>query len=160
MIAALWGSHALAQIPNFSLVDQQIYRGGRPDAAGLRELGQMQIKVDLDIENAPAIVAKERSAAQKDGLVFKADSFEWMTPPTDAQVDRILKALQDPANLPIFLHCHHGEDRTGLLIGLYRVRVQGWPPEKAYQEMLDRGFHPSIHALDNYFRKKTGYSGK
>lgn len=87
---------------------------------------------DLDIENTPAEVQKESGAAKAVGLKFLANSMEFKATPTDQQVDAILATLQGPPNQPIYLHCHHGEDRTGLIFGLYRVRLQGWTPEKAY----------------------------
>ena len=80
--------------------------------------------------------------------------------PSDVQINQILSALADTNNFPIFIHCHHGQDRTGLIIGLYRVEAQGWAPAKAYQEMLVNGFHPNLAGLDKYFRDRTGYSGK
>lgn len=80
--------------------------------------------------------------------------------PNELQVNQILDALKNVDNFPVFIHCHHGQDRTGLIIGLYRVEVQGWTPSKAYQEMLDVGFHPSISTLDNYFKHRTGYKGQ
>ncbi len=42
-------------------------------------------------------------------------------------------------------------------MGLYRVEVEGWSPEKAYEEMLKLGFHAKFKALDDYFRIRTGF---
>jgi len=36
------------------------------------------------------------------------------------------------SNLPVFVHCQHGADRTGCMIGLYRVKVQSWKFEQAW----------------------------
>ena len=79
--------------------------------------------------------------------------------PPDLQkfAETLVNLHLDEKNFPIFLHCAHGEDRTGLLMGLYRVEVQGWTPEKAYLEMLKLGFHPKFKALDDYFRDRTGF---
>ena len=46
-----------------------------------------------------------------------------------------------------YVHCEHGQDRTGLIIGAYRVRVQRWSKSQAYQEMKAHGFHPLLHGL-------------
>lgn len=37
---------------------------------------------------------------------------------------------------PVLVHCRAGSERTGALISLYRVLVEGWSPEKAYAEYL------------------------
>ncbi len=62
------------------------------------------------------------------------------------------------AALPkIYVHCRHGQDRTGLVIGPQRVLVEGWAPADAYAEMLAHGFHPYFEGLKHYFGKITGH---
>ena len=46
-----------------------------------------------------------------------------------------------------FIHCTHGHDRTGLVVGCYRVLKQGWTKNDAYAEMLQHGFHPELLGL-------------
>jgi len=41
---------------------------------------------------------------------------------------------------PVFFHCHHGKDRTGLLAAMYKVKYMGWSPEKAIAEAKSLGF--------------------
>ncbi|HSH35201.1 MAG TPA: tyrosine-protein phosphatase, partial [Schnuerera sp.] len=35
---------------------------------------------------------------------------------------------------PVYIHCRHGSDRTGMAAALYRIRQQGWSPTKALIE--------------------------
>lgn len=143
-------------IPNFRQVTEQLFRGGRPSNANLAELKQRGIGTVINLENEPGPVANERRAAEQLGLNFVSSPMSWLTRPEDQQVDNLLSLLADESAFPIFLHCRHGEDRTGLIMGLYRVLVQGWRPADAYKEMLALGFHPSFKALDDYFRERTG----
>ncbi|RYZ60710.1 MAG: hypothetical protein EOP09_20880, partial [Proteobacteria bacterium] len=76
--------------------------------------------------------------------------------PSDAHVDRVLQILDDPSNYPVFIHCTHGRDRTGLMMGLYRVEADGWDPKDAYQEMVDLGFRRVLFALKGYYKNRTG----
>jgi hypothetical protein len=40
-----------------------------------------------------------------------------------------------------YFHCSAGQDRTGLLAGLFRMTVEGWSAEKAfYSEMCNHGY--------------------
>ena len=43
----------------------------------------------------------------------------------------------------VLVHCYHGADRTGLIIGMYRIVNQGWSIEEAKREMVEGpyGFH-------------------
>ena len=45
-----------------------------------------------------------------------------------------------------FVHCAHGQDRTGLVVAVYRVR-HGWTKAQAQAEMLRLGFHPTLLGL-------------
>jgi len=45
------------------------------------------------------------------------------------------------------VHCTHGQDRTGFIIGAYRVLTDRWPKRQAYAEMLAHHFHREIVGL-------------
>jgi hypothetical protein len=44
-----------------------------------------------------------------------------------------------------------GNDRTGLLVGEYRVQVCGWSKIDAYVEMKKLGYHPELIGLESYW---------
>lgn len=41
------------------------------------------------------------------------------------------------------VHCNAGSNRTGGVVALYRVLVEGWPGRDAYEEMCRYDWHPS-----------------
>jgi protein tyrosine/serine phosphatase len=41
----------------------------------------------------------------------------------------------------VFVHCRRGADRTGVVVAVYRVCVEGWTKEDAIAEMMTGGFH-------------------
>ena len=51
----------------------------------------------------------------------------WFTP---WQFDEFFKLLDDPANLPLAVHCMGGRHRTGTFSALYRLEYDGWPIER------------------------------
>jgi hypothetical protein len=59
--------------------------------------------------------------------------------PTEANIARFLRVVQDPANQPVFVHCAQGRDRTGYNVAAYRMVVEAWSPEEALGEM--KAFH-------------------
>lgn len=56
------------------------------------------------------------------------------------EVVQFLKAATDPNNLPAFVHCQRGADRTGTMCAMYRIVVCGWTKEQALDEMKNGGF--------------------
>jgi len=112
----------------------------------------------LDLEdNAPAIAAEAKLAKQL-GLQFISREMSSTDSPTDSEVNDILSILEDQSNYPLFIHCKLGEDRTGLIVALYRVLDQKWAAQDAYQEWVQDGFHVYLKGLSSYFTQRTGYS--
>ena len=64
--------------------------------------------------------------------------------PTSQQVAQFLAIVDDPANQPVFIHCHGGRHRAGVMTAIYRITRDGWNPDQAYAEMkqyeFDKGF--------------------
>ena len=132
-------------IPNFATVDTNIYRGGQPDAQGweyLEELGVTRVaKLNMDSEakDETNLEILKAGIPLDEQLIFMPDKQVVQT-----AVDFIIPGT--------FIHCEHGQDRTGLIIGCYRVWTQGWDKEKAWQEMLDRGFHEALLGLTLFWK--------
>jgi tyrosine-protein phosphatase SIW14 len=151
----------LKGVPEFRQVTVGIYRGGRPKVQDMAILQrQQQIKTIISLENSDhaEIIRREREATEKLGMKFINVPLDVYETPADKDMAVLLRLLDDEALQPVFVHCLHGEDRTGLVIGLYRFKVQGWTADQAYREMLDQHFHPRYSALDKYFRQETGYN--
>lgn len=59
------------------------------------------------------------------------------------------------------VHCTHGQDRTGEVVGEYRVDDDGWTKDRAYQEMIAHHYHPELHGLherwENYQPAKASH---
>ena len=68
-----------------------------------------------------------------------------------------LSAVSDTNNLPAFVHCRRGADRTGMMCATYRVAVCGWTRQEAVPEMKNGG--PDFSTAWNNlveFVEKTG----
>ena len=151
------GDPAQVTILRFSEVTPDIYRGARPETVGMEQLKTFGIKTDLNIDNDSASIAEEKADAARLGINFISKPMSGFWAPTDQEVNAIEAILNDPANYPIYVHCLHGQDRTGLIVGLYRIRTEQWAPSDAYAEMLKIGFHQSLVFLNHYFERTTGF---
>lgn len=132
-----------------------IWRSGRPTLETLTALKAKGLRGIIDLEDDDDAIAAESQMAKQLGLIFVSYPMSGFWAPDDAQVNKIESVLAK-LKVPVLVHCLHGEDRTGLVIGLERVMNQKWKPADAYTEMLDKGFHQYLLGLDEYFREKTG----
>jgi tyrosine-protein phosphatase SIW14 len=140
----------------FAEVTAGVYRGARPERVGLEALKKMGVKTIINIDDDDEAIAEEAQNAKELGLNMISKPLSGFWAPSDEDVDAILNLLHDPSLYPVFVHCQHGQDRTGMIVGFFRVYFQQWKPEDAYQEMLDFGFHPELFLLNHYFRDRVG----
>ncbi len=141
------------ELPRFHEVAPGIYRGGQPKPGGFDLLKQKGIKTIINLRD-------EHDEKQQ----VEAMGFKYVYLPMDAR-DKIsasdiaifLKTVTDPAHQPVFIHCRRGADRTGFMVGLYRVAMQGWSAEKAYREAREIGMRWWYRGLR---RQLFEYAGK
>ena len=132
---------ASPDLPNFHPVAPGIWRGAAPTNAGLKQLKAMGVKTVIDLRIAPKTVKRE-------GIYARSLGFRWINlpmgsdPPTPKEVSTLLATLKLAPSEPVFVHCQHGADRTGCMLGIYRVTQQGWTFAQAYKEMRQDGFDP------------------
>lgn len=151
----LWAQSLEKEIPNFRQVSDGLFRGGRPSPQGLLQLHEAGIKTIINLESNLRAVSEEARTVAPLAMQFLSVPLRSLSTPKEADVKKVLDVLNNPANYPIFIHCLHGQDRTGLMVGLFRVFSQGWPKKQAYAEMLQNGFHRMLFPLDKFFRRIT-----
>ena len=69
----------------------------------------------------------------------------WVTP---WQFEDFFKLFDDPANLPVAIHCVGGRHRTGTLAALFRIEYDRWPASRAIREMLSFDFGENVPIQD------------
>lgn len=157
-----FSAHAMGSgtdLPRYrEVVSGKIYRGGLPTEAGIQELAKLRMRTILNIRDEDPIgIKKEGQIVRKMGMTFISIPLSGLFSPSDKKIDEIENILSNPIYHPLFVHCTRGQDRTGLVVGLYRVFHQNVAPKDAYREMLDLGFRPALIGLRHYFEKRTGY---
>jgi hypothetical protein len=125
------------QPDNFSMVSDGIYRGAHIlTNAQLQFLveapRQVQTLLDMEIYNPEE--EWERALAGWSDVAFIHKGFMWNQTYPAEFIDDILATIADPANQPIYVHCYFGDDRTGMVIALYRVVYEDWAPIDAFHE--------------------------
>ena len=141
-------------IPNFHTVDPGLYRGGQPNTAGFVQLKQLGVHTIIKLNTD--YIDEERVTANQMNIKLVEIPLSGLLAPSEAQEFLVQKALTDPTLRPTYLHCEHGQDRTGLAFALFRVNEDGWTQEKAHQEMMDDGHSPLLFPMDDYFYDHTG----
>jgi protein tyrosine phosphatase (PTP) superfamily phosphohydrolase (DUF442 family) len=125
---------------NFGQVSPAYFRGAElkgPAAAGLAARG---VKMVIDLRSDSDVIAAEAQLVADAGMKYVRIPMTTRTAPTSEQVARFLSLVTDPANQPVYVHCVEGRHRTGVMTAIYRMTVDGWTADHAFDEMKDYKF--------------------
>jgi protein tyrosine phosphatase (PTP) superfamily phosphohydrolase (DUF442 family) len=130
----------LAGVPDLYRISDQLYRGNQPSPEGMENLKKLGIKTIINLRSFHS----DRDEIGVTGLAYEHIYMKPWHPEVEDLV-RFLKIVTDPKRTPAFVHCHYGADRTGTVIAVYRIAVQGWSKAEAIREMTQGGF--GVHSI-------------
>ena len=120
-----------------AVVDGLLYRSGGVSPRQLEYVSRrygIRTVISLLNPDAPESIA-EREAAERLGLRWHNIPLRGNGSSTPADRDRIRQLLSAPPAEPTLVHCAAGTNRTGLAIGMYRIRQDGWTVEQVIDEI-------------------------
>jgi protein tyrosine/serine phosphatase len=132
------------------VVEGVLYRSCQPESRmpGMLHDHGIRTVVDLRTEaEDPRAFANEKACCEQANVVFINIPISDVLP-SDDQIAKFLCLVQQGPR-PVLVHCQYGKSRTGILSAAYRIVVQGWPAEKAMDEMVSYKYKRSDkdHAL-------------
>ena len=139
---------AIHGLPNAGIVSPQLLRSAQPTSAQFAALKKAGVKTIINLRDGPQDIESERAIVEQLGMHYVSIPMSSFKPVRQSSVQAFLKTVEDPKNQPALVHCRDGQDRTGTLVAIYRMRNEGWTCRAAYQEMLNYGFHPELVTLD------------
>jgi protein tyrosine/serine phosphatase len=128
-------------ISNFGQMDDNFYRGARPNEKDLKSLAALGIKTVIDLTDNSK--EREQPAVEAAGMRYVNIPIVDKTNPSAQQIDAFLKVANDPATGKFYVHCAGGRHRTGVMGALYRFNHNHWNYDQVYAEMKQYDFYTS-----------------
>ena len=126
-------------VGHFFKVDNHLYRGAQPNEEGFESLSRLGIKTVIDLRETSERSDWEQALVEKAGMKYLTFPIAGLAAPSDSQMQKILRIINDPSQGPVFVHCKRGKDRTGAVVACYRVQHDGWSNSKALKEARNLG---------------------
>jgi uncharacterized protein (TIGR01244 family) len=127
-------------VTNFVKLESTIACGGATTPEGVAELKKLGYASIINLREASekgAEVEAEAAAAKQAEVKYVHLPLNGSAP-NPAVADSFLKAVVDPANQPVFVHCGSG-NRAAALWMIKRMVVDGWDAERASTEAAALG---------------------
>jgi protein tyrosine/serine phosphatase len=144
---------------NLFKVSPELYRSKQPTAQALQNIlaghplgdGTDPIRTVVSFR---AFKGADESAFGKSAAIHYEHLGFTPWHPVDDDVIKFLRIVTTKSLQPVLVHCAQGSDRTGMMVAIYRIVVQGWSKDDALREMTDGGygFHPLWQDLVRYVR--------
>src|SRR5262249_32922407 len=126
-------------IENFGKVNDHFYRGSLPEQSDYAALMALGVKTVISLRQRPderVGQMTERAGVRYINLPMNVRGY----PPADL-APRFLDLVSNPENWPVYVFCHGGRHRTGVMTAIYRMAIEGWGVQRAYAEMRQYGFY-------------------
>jgi protein tyrosine/serine phosphatase len=134
-------------VGNFHRVDAEMYRGGRPAYRDdvYRKFAELGIRTIINLEGGTQAKREQEVVERVNQQLAREGKppLQFVSFPIDAFAGTVLTAQSNQsmgtlfseiakAPKPIYLHCHLGKDRTGMVVALYRV----WRGESDFTDAI------------------------
>jgi protein tyrosine/serine phosphatase len=149
-------------VPNLQQVDSFVWRSGQPITDEgwdyLKSLGiTTVVKLNYDEEGSDEPALTRKMVLIKLAIPPKGDLASVLEVPDTKVVASAVDVMSHAnASNVVLVHCTHGQDRTGLVVGAYRATRDQWRKSAAYREMRACGFHPELVGLLDWWEDFDG----
>lgn len=142
-----------------------LIRSAQPSASDLAEIqSQYGLQTILNLRGADVMedpevtwhVVERAYAVGNDIGYFVLDFNDGTEIPSETDLELFDFVVCNRQFWPILIHCQAGIHRTGFLAAYYRIKHQGWDPERAIEEMESHWFDWSAadrSRIKRYLRK-------
>lgn len=140
-------------IHNFDKVDAHVYRGAQPTTEGFQYLAKLGVHTIVDLREAGDRAQAEERVVTGAGMQYINVPMTGLTPPTDAEIVKLLAIMEDGTTGPVFVHCWRGADRTGAVIAAYHIDHDQWDNNRALRDAKAHAMAFFQFPRENFIRR-------
>ena len=134
-------------VANFAKLSPALWRGAQPTAEGFKNLERAGVKTVIDLRHGDDDEPLHTGTGVK---YVRIPTRPWN--PREEDLVLFFRAIQDPKDWPVFVHCWKGNDRTGFYSAAYRIVEDGWTPDDAIRELFRFDYNPFWYRIPKVLR--------
>lgn len=130
----------------YAIEPGKVYRGAWQQSWPMKRIiRDDHIKTIVALAHPPThpMAIKEKALSEQMGVrwvhipIVEERSDQKLKDNISDQLEKAAAVVADPANQPVYFHCHHGINRASMVHIAYRTMYCGWTLEKATKEVAD-----------------------
>lgn len=143
---------------NFHIVDDGIWRSAQPSVESIAVMKKHGLKTVINLRGSEENHLWESRISDSLGIQYFHLSMDGRDVPDTADINNILRIIENKQNQPVMYHCLGGKDRTGIVTAIYRLKNSDISFEEVHKEMLMYGYNeeefPQLAEFVKNYRKK------
>lgn len=140
---------SLQGLSNVGKVSPVIFRGAQPLPEGYLTLKKIGVKTIINLRSKHS----EKKDVESAGMKSIEVPMNVLKDVDIKTINSVIDMMINIDNQPVYVHSKLGQDRTGIVIAAYRMRVERWSLKEAEAEMQLFGFNDLWWELKESIRK-------
>jgi len=126
---------------NFHIVDDDVWRSAQPSVESITVMKKHGLKTIINLRGSEENHLWESRICDSLGIQYYHIPMDGREEPDTADLNKILRVIENQQNQPIMFHCLGGKDRTGIVTAIYRLKNSDVEFEEVHKEMLMYGYN-------------------
>lgn len=143
---------------NFHIVDDGIWRSAQPSIESITVMQKHGLKTIINLRADTGNHLWESGISDSLGIQYFHLPMDGREVPDTADLNEILRIIENQQNHPVMYHCLGGKDRTGIVTAIYSLKNSDIKFEEVHKEMLMYGYNeeefPHLAEFAKHWRKK------
>ena len=142
----------------FHIVDDAIWRSAQPSIESIDVMKKHGLKTIINMRGSEENHLWESRICDSLDIQYFHMPMDGREVPDTADLNNILRIIENQQNQPIMYHCLGGKDRTGIVTAIYRLKNYDVSFEEVHKEMLMYGYNeeefPQLAEFVKNYRKR------
>ncbi len=126
---------------NFHIVDDGIWRSAQPSIESIAVMKKHGLKTIINLRADKENHLWESRVCDSLGIQYYHLPMDGREVPDTADINKILRVIENQQNQPVMYHCLGGKDRTGIVTAIYRLKNSDIGFKEVHTEMLIYGYN-------------------
>lgn len=132
---------------NFHLVDKNVWRSSQPNPESIKRMKEHGLKSIINLRGDEQTDIWEKKLSDSLGINYFSKPMDATKEQDLEYLKEILLIVEDENNQPVLIHCLGGKDRTGLIVGMYKLKHTDISMEELRKETIMYGHDKKYESI-------------